>query len=225
MNTYPEEIDILFMSYAQISFKAEIQAESFEINWGDGNISTYRNNLFSVINHDFANEGLQSIRITGINISSLKVSHLSLNAIILSNCPHLEYLDCSVNELSKLDLSHCPALEELHCNSNNIRKLNLTHQSHLQQANLSYNLLESLDITSCTSLQFLYCSENRLSDLNLKSKIPLRCLDISNNLLEWESLAHILQQLSYPTDNRIIHYTQNPGTDFCNYKIHTFQVF
>lgn len=224
MNIYPEEIDMLYMSYAQISFKAEVYAESIEVNWGDGTISTYRNH-FSVLEHNFTNEGLQTIQIKGNAIDGLKIPRLSLTSLTFKHCLHLKYLDCSINELNLLDLSHCLTLEELYCNSNNIAKLDLPHQPHLQQANLSYNLLKSLDISACTELQFLHCNENRLSHLRLNSRIPLQYLDISNNLLEWEALEEIFQQQPHPENNKIIHYAQNPGTDFYNHKILTSRKF
>ena len=47
MNIYPEEIEILFMSYAQISFKTEIAANELEINWGTDKFQSTGINLIT----------------------------------------------------------------------------------------------------------------------------------------------------------------------------------
>lgn len=218
MNIYPEEIEILFMSYTQISFKTEIAANELEINWGDGQISTYRNQSYYTITHTYSNEGLRKIHISGSKITELNLSGLSLVSLIL-HCPYLEYLNCCCNELNKLDLSNCPLLEELYCSSNNIVSLNLSGLPHLQQVNTAYNLLEKLDISDCQALNYLYCSNNHLTYLKLGSNHTLLYLDLSNNLLEKETLNEIFRQFKRILKNQIIYYLQNPGSDFCDTKI------
>ena len=42
MHKEEEEIQIRFISYAHIPFKAEIEAENLQIDWGDGQYSQYR---------------------------------------------------------------------------------------------------------------------------------------------------------------------------------------
>lgn len=219
MSTYPEEISIHFMSYANISFKAEIYAEELNIEWGDGGISVYRHPDFTTISHDFFCEGLINIQITGKNISYLNVSRLSLTSLSLSYCSQLEYLDCSVNELTELDLTTCPNLEELYCNSNNLIQLNLPAHPKLLQINVSYNILKQLDITNCESLQYIYCSNNHLDTFLFNKNIPLHYLDIGNNLFTDKELNQIFQQLSFQNEKDRIYYGQNPDSEFCNIQL------
>lgn len=209
MKTYPEEIHILFVSYAQIPLKIEIYADSTEIDWGDGNRSGSQN--FSVM-HEFKTEGTYHIRISGKKITGLNISRSNLISLQL-RCPALEYLDCSVNELNELDLSHCPALEELYCNSNNLTQIDLSGLQHLQQANLSYNLLKTLDITLCRKLNALHCYANHLSTFKFKPIPFLNFLDLGNNLLNQDQVNDILNQLSSFLPNGCINCIQDPASD------------
>jgi len=224
MNGYPEEISILFRSYEQVSFKVEINAQELEIDWGNGEVFTYQVQGCLVVEREFNVAGEYLVRIKGKQIVSLNVSRLNLIALSLL-CPKLNYLDCSVNELSELDLSCCPRLEELYCNSNNIARLLLLKQAYLLQMDVSYNSLESLDITGCTSLQALYCAANRLSEIRLNAGVPLIYLDLGNNLLEAEALNAIFRQLPRRLGIKKIHYMQNPGTDSCDTSLLGIKVY
>lgn len=213
MKTDLEEINILFMSYADIRFKAEISAREVEIHWGDGNISTYSGESFYTITRKFTCEGMQSIRISGTDITSLNVSRLSLTALSLLNCPNLEYLDCSVNELDRLDFSKCPRLEEIYCNSNNLQRIDLTGLTHLRQANLSYNALQSLDITPCKKLQNLFCSNNHLIHFVADENVPLEYLNLGYNLLSKNQLTQIYNIMVRSNRNATLRTSQNPGSE------------
>ena len=204
------------MSYANIPFKAEIYAQELDIDWGDGSVSTYRGHRFYTVIHDFNCEGLQQIQLKGKYINGMNISRLSLTALTLVHCPHLEYLDCSVNELHQLNLGECPLIEELYCNSNNLRTLDLSHQIRLQQANLSYNILQTLNIKPCKTLQSLVCSFNQLLSLEVDATIPLHHLDIKNNLLTAETLNQVFAQLQKTNGQTVLYYSQNPGTDCCD---------
>lgn len=215
MNSYPGEIDILFRNYGSISFKIEISAEELEINWGDGDVLTCCKKGWLTIEHEFHAEREFLVRIKGRRIAGLNVARLNLLALSL-RCPQLEYLDCSVNELSELDLSHCPLLEELYCNSNNIVNLSLPRHSRLLQANVSYNRLEKLDVSGCTSLRALYGSGNCLVRVRLNAESSLSYLDLGNNLLDENELSSIFRHFAPKYGKGVIHYMQNPGTDSCD---------
>lgn len=64
MHKEEEEIQIRFISYAHIPFKAEIEAENLQIDWGDGQYSQYRGKHFHP-SHTYAHEGTFLIRMTG----------------------------------------------------------------------------------------------------------------------------------------------------------------
>ena len=215
MNDCPEEVEILFRSYGSISFKIEVSAEVLEINWGDGDILTQCPEGWLTIEHEFDAEGEFLVQIKGKRIAGLNVARLNLVQLLL-HCPRLEYLDCSVNELSELDLSHCPVLEELYCNSNNIENLLLSKHFYLLQANVSYNRLKKLDVSGCISLRALYGSANCLVQVRLNAESPLSYLDLGSNLLDGDELNSIFQHFAPKYGKGIIHYMQNPGTDLCD---------
>lgn len=210
MRTYQEEVNLLFISDMHNPFQAEISAKELEINWGNGNPTVYKDNPLTIITHQFQTEGLQHIKIRGTEINSLNLSHLSLKTLSVINCKHLEYLDCSVNELNALDLTECSHLEELYCNSNNLQKLDLSNLTALQQANLSYNGLQNIDIRPCKALKILYCSNNQLTQISIGKNNSLRHLDVSNNLLEKESLNQLSVILKRSNPYIILCRTQNP---------------
>lgn len=218
MNNYQEEINILFISYAHISFKGEISAKELEINWGDGSISTYKDKDYHSVFHDFEGEGLYHIRVSGMDIRSINVSRLSLTELTLKDCRFLEYLDCSVNELNTLDLSGCPNLEELYCNSNNLPELNLPDFLNLQEANVSYNILEKLDVTNCVSLQSLYCCYNRLRRIKLNHTVALCYIDLGYNMLDKDDLHDLMSRFFVTNRNITVCHIQNPGSEFYDSK-------
>lgn len=220
MNNYPEVISLSFMSYASISFQAEVSADELSIDWGDGNQSTFPGNPYLyIISHNYQQEGLYTIKITGNRITSLNVSRLSLTELSLLHCPSLEFLDCSINELNILELNDCPVLEELSCNSNNLGELNFTHIPRIVKINSSYNLLKALDFPHCPSLETLQCSHNHLKHLAIKGCISLQDLNICDNLLDKEQLNLIFQDLPAKGGNTFISHLNNPGSVFAEAQI------
>lgn len=224
MNGYPEEIDILLKGYGPITFQIGISAEEVEINWGGGDILTHPKKGWMSAEHEFNTKEEFLVQVKGKRIVGLNVSRLNLIALSL-NCPDLEYLDCSVNELNRLDLAHCPALEELYCNSNNIENLLFPRQLRLVQANVSYNKLESLDVSGCTSLKALYGSSNKLTQVRLSAESPLSYLDLGNNLLDRNALNSIFRHFAPRQEKGVIHYMQNPGTDGCDVSLLKAKVY
>ncbi|MDE6450792.1 MAG: hypothetical protein K2L23_00590 [Odoribacter sp.] len=89
MNHYPEEIDIFFKSYGQISFRAEISAGELEIAWGDGESSKLQGDGWQIVGHEFGAAGEFRVRMKGRRITALNVSRLNLTALSL-RCPQLE---------------------------------------------------------------------------------------------------------------------------------------
>lgn len=210
-----ELIFIKFISYASISFRAEIYANRLSIDWGNGEITTYQEeNGYFNLRHRCQTEGLQQITISGENITYVKINKLCITDIQFSNCRNLEYLDCSGNELMSLDLSQCPQIEELHCNSNNLSKFSLSRPDKLIQLNLSYNQIEELELEGCQHLQSLECDHNKISNIKISGCTSLTKLNISDNLLEECSIIHLFDSLPGKSENDfvIIRYHRNPGT-------------
>lgn len=216
MSQLPEEIYLHFMNDAGNPFTAEIYAHDLNIDWGDGSVSTFRNNHYFSIRHLYSSEGHFVIHIQGIHITGLQVSRQGISLLSLLHCPHLEFLNCSVNELEHLDLTNCPALEELICNSNNLKKIDLSAALQLVYLNISYNLLTELDVTPCRNLQSLCCSYNRLLHISIQNCLQLSNLQCNANQLDKKQLTKIFKQLPPQTTHAMICYIKNPGDENIN---------
>lgn len=217
-NNYDEIILLQFISYATISFKTEISADKFSIDWGDGEVSDYEKEEYIDLKHNYKSEGLLQIKIAGTNISYLDVSHLCLIELELINCTALAYLNCTGNELCSLDLHSCKSLEEIQCNSNNLNELNIPQIHKISLINASYNNLEQLKLTNCNALQTLYCSNNKLQAIDLSTCVSINELNISYNQLDTESINSIFRQLPLKQSGDIpmISYRENPGNGSCD---------
>lgn len=223
MNQQQEEVVTLrFINYTSIPFKAEIYADNLIIDWGDGEISNYKNtkNCLNLL-HYYESEGTQQIKITGNNIFQLNLSGQNICELSFQNCRNLEYLNCSGNELFTLDIRECEILEELHCNSNNLTELIIPELNKLNQINISYNKLSKLQLANCSTLQTLYCAYNKLTGLDFSDNSLLNDINISHNFLTPECINHLFQQLSPQSeqDYAIIHYPGNPGFENCDVHI------
>ena len=86
-----------------------------------------------------------------------------------------------------LDLSNCPELEYLHYSANNMHRmstLDLSHNTALKYLNCRINGFESLDLSNNTALEELYCISNRLRHLSLYNNRNLKYLDCRFNNME-----------------------------------------
>lgn len=210
MNITPERINIQLFGISDISF--QIETQQAEINWGDGSSTQLKNPPPSLtIEHSYTKSLPVQLEITGTDIQGLSVSQLGIRHLELQNCPHLQHLDCAINEITDLNLEQCPQLEELYCNSNCLKRLKVAGATHLTQLITAYNEIEELDATDCDQLQVLDCSNNRLSSLLFHAPAQLRFLAIQNNSLEKASLLQIFRQLPVSKNKGILNYTHNPG--------------
>ena len=86
-----------------------------------------------------------------------------------------------------LDLSNCPELEFLHYSANNMysmKTLDLSCNKALKYLDCHINGFDSLDLSNNTALEELYCSGNNLRHLSLYSNCNLKYLDCKYNGLE-----------------------------------------
>lgn len=211
---FTETVFVQFISYAAIPFKAEIYANEFQIDWGDGSQSLYTGQEYYSLSHTFESEGLRQIRISGRKISYLNVSGLNLSGLNPEDCPNLTHLNCSSNELSELNLQHCPSLQELYCNSNNLQALDLSYNPEICLLQLSYNKISKLRLC-CSKLKVLYCSENNLQALNIEGCQELCFVDVSANYLDTTQAMNLFKQLPgrKQSEKATIRYHSNPLQD------------
>ena len=120
----------------------------------------------------------------------------------VSNNTALEWLYCTVNQLTSLDVNGCTALIHLFCTNNQ---------------------LVILDVSSCTALINLYCQNNRLTSLDVSGCPMLTTLVCENNQLTATALNNLFGTL--PSRDYWNYYTEriytenNPGTYSCDKSI------
>ncbi|MDE6514482.1 MAG: leucine-rich repeat domain-containing protein, partial [Bacteroidales bacterium] len=164
-------------------------ATSIVMDWGDGTIETedVNANGFRQIRHIYATAGEYTVKIWGNNqwvLSGLELfGHSHVQSLDLSDCPYLESLVCSGNDLTALDLSACLSLRLLNCAENKLTSLDLSNNLNLQQLNCAENQLPSLDVSANGKLQQLYCNGNQLPSLNVAQNTNLTHLYCWNNQL------------------------------------------
>jgi hypothetical protein len=114
------------------------------------------------------NTSLQSLELSGCNLSSLDVT---ANA-------NLMYLTVNNNPIGTLDLTKQTILEILDCNNCSLDSLNLLASgAHLKTLICSDNKLTKLDLSKSTSLSALNCINNNLVALDLSA-----CTNLTTSL-------------------------------------------
>lgn len=96
----------------------------------------------------------------------------------------LDYLNCSLNNLTSLDVSKCTKLADLNCNGNGrLSSLKLPATSALKNLDCSSCALTSLDVSGCTRLVDFSCSSNELTSLDVSKCTSLITLNVEGNKL------------------------------------------
>lgn len=133
--------------------------------------------------------GIEALLVTGIDVSSYKISTLSGIEYFVN----LERLDCSSNLLTALDVTHNTKLIELNISNNNIKNIDLSCCESLASLNCAGNGFVSLDVSQNKKLKSLNCSGNTglttvdLSLLGVLTELDahgcgLQSLDVTKNL-------------------------------------------
>ena len=201
-----------FVEFEDANFKAYC-VKNFDKN-GDGEISYSEAIKISNIYIETGNiESLQGIEFMP-NLTRLSCSGRGVEGggklakLNVSKNVALEYLCCSINQITELDVSNNPELTQLLCESNILTALDLCKNSLLSSLNCSYNPLESINVSNNKQLYNLDCGYCRLSKLDVKNNpelLVLNCcynqltsIDISNNpkLVELECFRNQLSELN-----------------------------
>ncbi len=120
-------------------------------------------------------------------ISKVNLEGISLEAISLSNCGALKYLDVSNNYiLEQLDVSSNSLLEYLRCGSNDLKELDVRGLKYLRRLEASSNKLEKVLLQDNNSLSQAKFERNNLSAcalddifINLPNKLGF--IDLNND--------------------------------------------
>lgn len=163
-----------------------ITANSFIIDWGDGNINTESAHLY-------IDKQEYTITITAINIISLCIKQCGIKAIQFYNCKTLFVLYCSFNQLETLDISACPNLETLECSDNLLRELTITGTpDYLSRIFCDGNKLKTISCKNLPALEILICKENQLNKLYISNCRNLWRLDCRKNPISTDQIFNSL---------------------------------
>ena len=125
-----------------------------------------------LINLGYDNVLDDSVYTTSIQyVTSLNLNYKNINSLLgIEDFTALEYLDCSMNQITSLDVSQNTLLDSLDCRGNQITSLDVSQNTDLIALYCHSNQLTNLDISHNTNLIALYCHNNPL----------MTSLDISN---------------------------------------------
>ena len=107
----------------------------------------------------------------------------SLNILTITNCPELNYLNCSENKMTELIINGSPKIEFLLLNDNQLVNLNLNNNTKLKYLTIHNNKLVTLNLSGCSELINLTCQNNSLVTLNVNGCSKLNYLSCQNNNL------------------------------------------
>lgn len=125
----------------------------------------------------------------------------------------IEFVSCSLNDLTALDVTHNKSITTLGCRENNISQLDLSQNVNLENLYCAVNELQSLDLSGCPNLKELYANDNKLTSINVKSCSKLTEFCVNRNQLtsidcsKNEALSLVLfddnqlTQILFPTTN------------------------
>ena len=129
-------------------------------------------------------------KVQGLNLSNDHsslykiVSYYSeIEALDLSTCPNLTYLEAHGMKLKAIDLTPCPELDYLWLKFNEVAELDLTNCTKIQEVQIGYNKIEKLDMSKCPEVKLLEVAGNALTEVNLDGCTKLQSLDVSMNKL------------------------------------------
>lgn len=122
------------------------------------------NNLIGAITNEFNELS---------DIVNLSIRDNQLTSLNVSGCKELDFLDCSLNQISSLDITNCINLKELSCQSNQLVNLDVSSCPELISIHCSVNKISSLDVTKCTKLKKLYCQDNQMASLDVSGSMEL----------------------------------------------------
>jgi chromosome segregation ATPase len=119
----------------------------------------------------------------------------------IKNCPNLEKVICSRNQLTELNLQGFPRLKTLICNDNKLTSLDLSNSKELEDLNIMNNSFAEQNLSllgSLTKLKELRLGNNRFHDSlePLKNISGLKLLDIRNTDIS-RGLEHLPESIDF----------------------------
>lgn len=157
------------------------------VDWGDGKQLSYIIGTDSTaVSSPVAFVDTTTISIYGSDIIYLNVNNKKISSMDVTNCPTLESLYCSKNEIELLIVNKNPELKYLYCDQNYLwNKFDLKQNTKLLELSCRSNYFYyNLDISGNTLLSMLDCKKCYLTELDVSKNNLLTKLDCSSNQLK-----------------------------------------
>ncbi len=100
----------------------------------------------------------------------------------LTDCPYLEYIEATGDNLDAINTHGCGALRELYCDNNGLGSIDVSEHPLLYKLWCDGNELTELDLSNNPLLYALDCNNNLLTELDLSNQPLLGELCCANNL-------------------------------------------
>lgn len=171
-----------------------IEAAQVIVEWGDGTVSR-KSDLVEPFSHRYEKTGAYQLCVKGLNITDVDVPRSNVVALDVSQCPTLEFIDCSDNQITELDLRNCRGLYEVYCAKNRIRELKLSRYRKLFYLSCSCNELRNLDLSGCRKLVTFRCRKNHLSELDFGKCRKLMSVNVEQNDFTYQGLMNLAASL------------------------------
>lgn len=182
-----------------VSFR--VDGDDMQVNWGDGTVSGHKQ-LTEQFVHEYQEEGVYDILITGNNITALEMPGCSCIGLEVGTIETLEFINCSNNRLQQLEVCGCDRLYELYCDNNRLQSLCLDGLSELYYLSCTGNCLEAISLKDCRNLVNLYCSQNKLRSLDLSHCRKLLIVKAGENAFDEIALLHFISTLEHKINNK-----------------------
>ena len=171
-----------------------IEAAQATVEWGDGTTSQ-KNNLVELFSHKYEKTGVYRLCVKGKNITDIDIPRSNIVVLDVSQCPTLEFIDCSDNQITELDLRNCKGLYEVYCAKNRIRELKLSKYRKMFYLSCSCNELKSLDLSGCRKLVTFRCRKNHLSELDFRKCRKLMSVNVEQNDFTYQGILNLVTSL------------------------------
>ena len=232
-NNGTPNISMIVMQYNNRVILYMAGSDKITIDWWNGivkekklkdfndNFFGYNHNYKYRVAHFYFGTTARTIKISGNNITHLRIAHEKLTSLDVSGATTLKWLDCWYTQLTELDVSTNTELTDLWCQQNQLTKLDLSTNTELISLICSKNQLTSLDLNANTALTTLNCSNNQLTELDMSTNTTLMILYCESNNLSTAALNTLFETLhdDILEQEKILHIGGNPGTIDCNKSI------
>lgn len=186
------DLKVNVLAGSELCFR--IEAAQAIVEWGDGTTSQ-KSNLTEPFSHIYEKTGVFRLCVKGVNITDIDIPRSNVVLLDVSQCPTLEFIDCSDNQITELDLRNCHGLYEVYCAKNRIRELKLSKYRKLFYLSCSCNEIKNLDLSGCWKLVTFRCRKNHLTELDFRKCSRLVSVNVEQNDFTYPGMMKLAASL------------------------------